>query len=373
MTARDEWKRNQELYGQKMSKVSRDILLELWQDETKDKYLRAQAFSLWSANIGTNDIEILRNSNSSVDLADKILFERLVRGDQLAIPSMIEKLNTDEHGYWWQCGRYVWSPELTEVLDRFLERRGTKAKKIWFESFGTDWILHEFIIRLPEIQAEYILLRHWPHLRFGQEYVQSALFISTQNLLDAVQATIDECPEPSKLLKHLCLHYGIRTRGRVGLTREAQVYALAPYLNLLTPIDIEGLWSECNDHGWFTVRRELLDNRLQGRFLKRKWDRDLVMEELDRIVIEESIARVNYWIGDFLKTDVPWLEILSTMEVWLDSKRSFNALRVVASVVERRGTRGDLKVLKVYDGMPKIEAEQLIVDTKFAVYRRSIY
>jgi len=373
MTARDEWKRDQELFGRQMSKESRDILLEFWQDKTKDKYLRTQAFSLWSANIGINDIEILRDSNSSVELADKILFERLVRGDQLAIPAMIDKLTTDEHGYWWQCGRYIWSPELTGVLDKYFEKRGTKSKKIWFETFGTDWIIHEFITRLPENQAEHLLLKHWPHLRYIQEYVQAALYVSTQSLLDAAQSTINDCPDPAKLLKHLCHHYGIRTKGRIGLKREAQVRALAPYLHLLAPIDIGDLWKECNDHGWFTVRKELLDNRLQGQFLKRKWDRDLVMEELDQMVTENSIARVNYWIGDFLKADVPWREILSTMEVWLDYKRSFNALRVVASVVERRGIRGDLKVLKVYDGMPKIEAEQLIVDTKFAVYRRSIY
>ena len=56
------------------------------------------------------DIEVLRAAKLSDELADDILRERLTRGDQQAIPTMIEKLAADEHGYWWQCGRHLWSP-----------------------------------------------------------------------------------------------------------------------------------------------------------------------------------------------------------------------------------------------------------------------
>jgi hypothetical protein len=46
MSAKDDWRRAQEDYGRPMSKVSRDLLLGLWRDETNDRHLRAQAFSL---------------------------------------------------------------------------------------------------------------------------------------------------------------------------------------------------------------------------------------------------------------------------------------------------------------------------------------
>jgi hypothetical protein len=81
---------------------------------------------------------------------------------------------------------------------------------------------------------------------------------------------------------------------------------------------------------------------------------------------------IDHWLDDFLKTDVPWTEILATMTAWLDQRRSLEALQLVAAAVEHRGTRGDLGALSIYEGMPETAARQLIADTQFEVRRRSI-
>ena len=370
--ARDDWRRAQEDNGRPMSETSRNPLLGLWRDETNDKHLRAQAFSFWAATRESNDIEVLCATKPIDVLADKILWERLNRGDQSAIPAMIEKLAADEHGYWWQCGRHLWSSELTEVLDKFLERRGDRAKRTWGETFASDWITSEMIMRLPVSQAERLLLKHWTHLRFAPDFIQTALYVSTPRLMEAAQAAINECPEPTKLMEHLSIHFGIRRKGHLGLTREAQVHALAPYLHLLSQMDIGDLWMACNDRGWFAIRQALLDDYLQPPFLQRKWDRDHAALELDKMVVDKRTFRVNYWIDDFLKTGVPWTEIFATMTAWLDQRCSLAALQVVTAAVVHRGTRKDLSTLKTYEGMPEKVAIQLIEDTKFAVCRRSI-
>ena len=372
MSARDDWRRTQEEYGRPMSKASRDVLLGLWRGETKDKYLRAQAFSLWAATQAPDDIEVLRAAKPSDELADKILWERLARGDQQAIPALIEKLVADDSGYWWQCGRHLWSPELTQAFDEFLGRRGARAKHTWGESFQSDWITSEIIMRLPETEAERLLLKHWAHLRFVPHYVQTALYVSTPRLVKAAQTAINECPEPAKLMEYLGQRIGIQMRGHPGITREAQVLVLAPYLHLLSPMDLGRLWEVCNDHGWFTIRRELLDGRLQPPFLQRRWDRDQAVLEFDKMVAENRIVWIDHWIDAFLKTGVPWTEILATMTAWLDQRGSLEALQVLAAAVEHRGTREDLGALKTYEGMPETAARQLIADTQFAVRRRSI-
>jgi hypothetical protein len=372
ISAKDVWRRAQEYYGRPMSKASRDLLLGLWRDETNDKHLRVQSFALWAATQDADDIEVLRTATSSDMLADNILGERLTRGDYRAIPAMLEKLDTDDRGYWWQYGRYLWSPELTKALDEFLVRRGSRAKQTWTESFESDWYTHEMIMRLPASEAERLLLKHWTHLRFGPHFVQTALYVSTPRLLEAAQDAINACPEPAKLMVHLGPHFGVGTKGHPGLTRETQVRALAPYLHLLSPSDIGRLWGACNDHGWFTIRRELLDDRLQPPFLKQRWDRNCAVSELDEKIAENRFGWIGYWIDYFLKTDVPWTEILATMTAWLDQRRSLEALRMVAAAVEHRGTREDLGVLRTYEGMPETAARQLIADTQFAVRRRSI-
>jgi hypothetical protein len=371
MHAKDDWRRAQEDLGHPMSKASRDTLFEIWQDQTKDKYLREQAFSLWSATKDSGDIEVLRAVNTLDGLAEKILWERLHRGDQKAIPSMIEKLKVDKHGYWWQCGRYLWSAELTNALDESLCKRGSHAKHVWDESFSSDWIISELTIRLPEYDAERLLLKHWVHLRFSSHFVQAALYISTPRLLEATRLAINQCPEASKLLEHLSHTFGIRTKGHPGLTREDQVRAIAPYLHLLSKFDLEALWDGCNNHGWFSIRRELLDNRLQPSILQRLSDREHAGSEFDNMIDEKHLVWIDHQIDRFLWAGIPWNEILSKMSAWMAERRSFEALKVMAATIEHRGTREDLSMLTTYEVMSG-EAAQLIADTQFAVRRRSI-
>jgi hypothetical protein len=365
-TAR-EWSRAQETYGRPMSLASRDLLLRLWVDETNDIHLRTQAFALWEATLYPDDIEKLRDSKHSNELADKILWARLARGDQQAIPAMIEKLGGDNSVYWWQCGRYVWSAELTKALDELLGRRGAHAKQTWAESLGPDWITHELIMRLPEDEAERLLLKHWGHLRFAPHFVQTALYFSTPRLLEAAQAAINECPEPVKLLVHLSQHFGIHVKDRPGLIRENQILTLAPYLHLLSSLDLGALWDECNKHGWFATRRQLLDGLLQ-----RGWDRDRTALEFDKMVTEKHQGWVDHMIDRFQNSGVSWAEIIETMIAWLDERRSIEALWVVADALKFRGTRKDLSALRIYEGMPETDAKQIILYTQFAVRRRSI-
>jgi len=369
MSARDDWQRTQRDFGRPMSQASRDLLLGLWRDETNDKHLRAQAFSIWAATQDSNDLDVLRAAKPSDELADKILMERLARGDQSAIPAMIEKLATDDYGYWWQCGRYLWSPELTKALDEFLVRRGTRAKRTWAESFGSDWITHEMIMRLPEDEAERLLLKHWDHLRSGTYFVQTALYVSTPPLVDAVQAVINECPEPAKLMAHLSMNFGIRTRNRPGLTREEQVIVLTPYLHLLSPLDLRELWEACNDRGWFAIRRDLLDSYVESPW---KWDGDRATSELEKMVTDKHLVWIGHWIDEFIKAGVFWSEILATMTAWLDEQRKIEALQVIAAAIEHRGAREDFYALRNYKDMPETAARHLIADTQFAVRRRSI-
>ena len=372
MSAKRDWRHAQEDFGRPMSKASRDLLLGLWQDEKNDKHLRTQAFSLWAATHYSGDIEVLRDAKDSVELADKVLEERLIRGDQLAISSMIKKLSASDRGYWWQFGRHIWSSELTEVLDDFLTRRGNCAKRIWDETFNADWITCEMTMRLQESHAERLLLKHWNHLRFCPYFVQTALYVSTPKLLESAKTAISECPNPAKLLVHLSQHFGIRSTAHPGLTREAQVLALKPYLHLLSPIDIFDLWNECNVRGWFAVRRKLLDERLQPPYLQYLWNSDHATSALDNMADENHRGMIDIWIDKFLKSGVPWSEILSTMMAWLDQRRSLKALRVVAAAIQHQGTRKDLALLQTCEGMTETAARQLIVDTEFAIRRRSI-
>ncbi|QSQ24329.1 hypothetical protein JY651_05010 [Pyxidicoccus parkwayensis] len=370
-TAPDEWRRAQE-NGRPMSKASRDLLLEAWQSEGNDKYLRRAAFSLWSQTKDPKDLEVLRTTKPSAELADRVLAARLTREDPLAIPAMIEKITSGGGRHWWRYGRYLWSPALTQTLDEELGRHGALAKQAWADEskFDSDWITSELIQRLPTDEAERLLLKHWHHLRFSPRFVQAALYLCTPRLLDAARAAIKDCPQPAVLLRHFSIHVGMNTHGRPGLTREAQVWALVPYLHLLSPRDINSLWETCNDRSWFSLRREFLDKALKEPHSERKWNPDRLVSELDETVAEKRTVWMDLLLGSFLKADVPWPEILAVMTRWLEERRSLQALRIVAAAVLHQGTRDDMSALKIAQAMPEPAAKQLVADTQFALRRK---
>ena len=358
--AADEWRRAQEK-GRPMSDASRKLLLSLWQNDENDKFLRTEAFSLWAATKQDDDLNVLRRASVPEYLADRVLEQRLVRGDQQAIPVLIGKLRTNDNGYWWQQGRYLWSSELTDELDKFLSYRG-----------GWDSITSELIMRLPTKEAERLLLKHWDHLRFSSYFVQAALYVATKPLLKVAAAAIKDCPKPDELMMNLGMNFGIIIKDHPGLKRESQVLALAPYLDLLSDVDISMFWDGCNDRGWFAIRKKLLDSRLRPSSAHLIWSRDRAIKEFDSMVKKKRHQRIDHWIDQKLKTDVSWSEIFATLMVWLEARRSIEALEVVVSAVAFRGEREDLSLLRTYEDMNENGVKELIYDTEFAVRRRTL-
>ena len=227
-------------------------------------------------------------------------------------------------------------------------------------------------MRLPEREIERLLLKHWDHLRFSPNFVQAALYAATPPLEEAAASAIKECPEPSSLLSHIGMHFGIRISGRHGITRRQQIRALSPYLNMMSAIDIKQLWDVCGGRGWIDLRRDFLDAHLKPPFSAKPWSVDLAAAELDKMVADKRPYWISLWIDRMTATGVSWEELLSVLKAWFTGRKSFEALQVVAAALAYRGTRQDLAALRIYDGMLENASKQVIADTEFAVRRRTV-
>jgi len=86
----------------------------------------------------------------------------------------------------------------------------------------SDYHTSEMLMRLPAVDADRLLLKHWDHLRFSPHFVQSALYVSTPRLLEAAGAAVSESPEPAKLFEHLSHHFGLR---HVTSARPSEMHA----------------------------------------------------------------------------------------------------------------------------------------------------
>ncbi len=368
----DRWRRAGER-GEMMSRASREVCLRLWRDPSNDSSTRIAAFSLWAATQEPGDVAVLRAMEAGDDLAGEFLAQRLFRGDSQAVPALIEKLHdrTDRNQWWWFHAPRVWCPELAAVLDETLNWRRQNVSRTWADDFEDDWRLRPIVMRLPVPEAERVLLRHWDHLRFSSDFVQTALYVATPELCRLVADVVRECPDPSSLFGHLAMHYGVRTVGEPGITREHQVLVLEPYLPLLSEFDIGSLADACNQGGWFETRRRLLDPRLTERWQYHSWRPELAAAEFDELAEKRGIHWVDLSIDRALKAGVSWCEFLDAMTSWLNERRSASALKLMAQALRHHGTRGDLVVLNGHEATGT-NAAALIADTIFAVNRRSL-
>jgi hypothetical protein len=373
MMASDEWRRAQD-NGRPMSPASRDALAAMWRSDEHDKHIQCQAFDLWSATNGPEDLALLRAAQLPDELGASLLKARLLRGDATAIPALIEKLSHDTRGHWWQYARRVWSPALSSTLDEWLSKRGASRTFAWGDHVEADWLTHEMIQRLPGHHAELLLAKHWDHLRYAPHFVQAALYVGTPRLVQLADDAIRECPTPGILFQFLSHRYGIRIKGHPGVTRETQIRVLAPYLHLLAAIDRAALWDECNDHGWYTLRKELLDGIQPPELHHRPWGRDHAFGVFDKMASDENrFALLGHTIDDFAKLGAAWEDVFGALTEWLIARQTPNALSVVAAALVLRGRRRDLTVLATYNGARSSEIEAIIANTEFAVRRHTLH
>jgi len=370
-SAAHDWEQSFERGDRTMSDATRQTLLAMWKQSDNDTHTRKQAFSIWAASKGANDIDVLRESMGPSELGDYLIVERLKRGDKTAIPTLIDKISHTETTWWWQYGRYIWSDELTQGLDKFLEDRQSKVSNEFFSGIESDWIISELIFESPEKYAESILLKHWGHIRYCPRYVQAALYVATPNCLSAAHQAIIESNDPTKMLEYLSMHYGIKTTGRRGLTKEKQIDALIPYIDHLSEHCVFSLWEACNDKGWFSIRRKHLDGILPEKYDRSLWDKDRVKKQLDDMIANDRVHWVDYWIDDYLKTGILWEDIFKSLVDWLDKKSSEKGLEMVAEAVSHKGSRANAGVLGKYEHLCE-KASDVICDTKFGVYRRTL-
>ena len=374
LTARDEWERRQEETGRAMSDASRNRLHELWTSKQNGKHLRNQAFQLWCSTTVEGDIPVLQTIPGGDDLENAALFQRLRRGDNEAITGLVEKLQQDEGGYWWQAGRYIWSDELTESLDKTLGRRGDRVERAWDinDDDSPDWILSEHLMKLPTQTAEELLIKHWSHLRFSSDYVHAALHAATPRLKEVAAKAIAECPNVKSMFKYVTMNFGLWTKDRTGITRTAQIEALLPYFDHLDDHVVQELWEVCNNNGWFEFRRLHLDSRVKPNSVNVYVDDSSAMAGLDYMFAKGHLFWVEHWTERFLKTDVSVDHMMEVVRSWLIGQTDIGALKMAADIVIHAGQRRHLGILFSHNIEAVDRTVPIIANACFALKRRSL-
>lgn len=373
MSAKREWSRRPEYGSIPMKALSRHRLRELWSSDGKSRHLRRRALEFWCATVVRGDIAVLKTVETSRAIGDIALFERLRRGDQTAIPNLVEKLEGDGARFWWQAGRYLWSDELTECMDRALGRIANEVPGPDSELLNDLWILPELLLRLPLVTSERLIKKHWTGLSHLANYVMAALYVGS-GLLANVRKVVARHDAPKSLFVHLGSRFGIRVEGRRGITRRSQMEALLPYIDHLADHDVILLWEVCNENGWFNWRRRHLDSRANlagARFV----DRASAMKELDKALAPSMmLRRVDRWGEEISKTGISVDDMMGLVEDWLELEHrdEEKALRVAVHLVTRLGRRRHFTLLHRHTSTDSGHSKAIIEDAFFALRLRSL-
>ena len=315
---------------------------------------------------------MLRTVDTSSEIGDVALFERLRRGDETAIRELVERLEGDGAGYWWQAGRYLWSDQLTECLDRALGLLANEAPGSESEMSEDLWILPELLMELPLATAERLVRKHWAGLSRLADYVQVALYFASPGLRNQVREVVERCEDPASLFERLAHRFGVHVEGRRGITRLSQMKALLPYLDHLSDLDIRWLWEACNENSWFDWRRRHLDwraKRAGGRFV----DATSAMKELDKeLARSEPFPWVDRWGEALLKTGFTRDDMMELVEDWLGSHGEEQALHMAVDLVTRFGRRRHLPVLQGHESAQSGRGQPIIDNASFGLQLRSL-
>lgn len=364
--ARDHWRRTHEGYGEPMSNASRTPLKALWQDPNADEHLRIAAFDLWAACRQRDDIAILRRATKDALLADRILRQRLERGDHAAIPELILQLDGHDGVRWWHYARHVWSSSLYDALDRALARAATSVSTADVRN-EAGYTLMSVILRLSTLGAERLLLRYWKKLGQTMHFVQAALYVATPELRAKADAVIRATESPERLLEHLSMNYGIRMQGEPGITHEVQIVALEPYLEMIDDSDLQQLADACNKNGWLDLRRRLLDPRIEDA---KTGTPEHIRRELNDRLARGHVSIIDYDVDRWLEVGATWPEIASVLRDWLAKQVAPNSLELAAVALRHAGRREDVALLAAWAGDDDQLRKDVIADTRFAVHRR---
>ncbi|MEP7008930.1 MAG: hypothetical protein ABJC13_01260 [Acidobacteriota bacterium] len=359
---------------------SRDRLRHIWEDEIEDTEARSRAFALWSLGSSEGEIAVLRAIGRDSPLHSQALRMRIELGDRSCAPEILWRLKTEEHSWtwWFHCER-IWSRPLREALEGHFERRANQMERAsaW-QSFNEDWQISELLGRISPLEAEEILTRHWSHLRYSPEFVQTALSLGSSRAITLALEAVRECPEPKKIFEFINQGEFARRLEEDGTSPELssrRLECLGPYIQLFDEQAIDWLWHVCNRKRLFSWRRKHVDDLLSENFRQRAGlsERDLVAE-LDNFVIKaKSRGFLRLWIDGFRQRGDPDTKAMRIVSSWLRERGTFEALQVAAECVALGGSRDDLALLEGAGfSAQEPRVATLLAATRFRVFRRSL-
>jgi hypothetical protein len=285
----------------------------------------------------------------------------------------------------------IWSSELLPVAGEWLA-------KIQDISVAADNDMEHALARvirdIPVVDGEALLLQHWAILGSRKQFVQAALHVSSERTRELARQSIADWRGEDDPFDRIDRYfftgfYKIRPDDRLSLR---QLEGLAPCVNRLSSQMLGEMLDFCGKRGYFDFARISLLPEGRRRLAQsqspdqesgwlyrslRDWfpTQQELTEELTRFAGADQFQQgfqVERMVERFLKTDQPLEVLFETLEAWLTELPDKDRFTVSATVVRNWGKRSSLSILENCSFAQSVAGQELLADSRYDVFRRSL-
>ena len=360
-------------YAHKLSKESRIRLRSLWEGSYNNEIKKA-AFKLWSTNIEKSELNLLRQIALDSPLSYHALFKRAELGDSSVVKEYVSLLYSDS--YLFHEAQNIWCNEIMDVARNYLSSFKDNIPSDFtggYENIHFD--LYHLLLFIPEKDAETLLTDYWEHLKYGPNFIQTALYVGTPICLELANIAIKECPRNIDLFRFVTSTFEANIMGYRTTFTEKKINNLLPCLSLFKCDEISHLAGECERNNLQLWARNHLYELLSDKYKKFYFptDDDLVAELKTESKKEHVLDYIEVvWIKRFEERNDPKRRIFKIIKMLLEFEPTLNNLLIAALCIKVKGNRADINLLKNYTYLGDEEVSKVLRDTEYFLCRKTL-
>ena len=225
-------------------------------------------------------------------------------------------------------------------------------------------------------EAELILLKYWDKIKQSPQFIQTALYIASDKLIELVADTINSSSSPDTFFIHLTHHYGINTKNHKGITNIKQLEVLIPYLGYIKEIELFIIANECNKKGHFEFREKYLDIYLKDRKYQNTQysSEEKIITSLNENLNKTHLWHLEHWIDVVLNTGISKAELMNIVFNWIKSQNNIDLkmINIALAILIHIGSWNHYsELLKVREGIKDKYIEEF-ENALFLIQRREL-
>jgi hypothetical protein len=388
---REQWRRDTE--SRRLSNPSLEVLHGLWKNPDSPDWLKNYAFEVWAEY--TDDLAALREVGVEGSFADNAIRRRAIKGDievASAIKARIEK--GEARPYWLQFFHYVWRPDFEEMLDKLITEagfaRGPK-ENLWSNE---NYELAHALRDIPAEPSERLLLKHWPKLDGIPLFIQTALYVSTEDSRQTAAEALAAVDRSINAFEHVGQFFGFKTLGLQDRLRIKHVESLGPYLGRIDAFTVFDIaeWCFRNDYRFWAIQnlKPVCEQRLKEPGKRNERDSSMIRHTRARWFPagEDLFAHFDAAEGsddpsrlfqlerlfdEYLDAGGTAKRFFQVLESWVSQAPSERRRVTALAALQIRGGRSDLELLCACFAKSNLNVrDDLIGNVTYMIHRRTL-